>query len=78
MRAGGVRRRVRQIHRSVNFPQKVALSLLVNNLKGVSVRRVRLEFSDVRRQYWKANQFWQASKVAESVGGIPPISSPNT
>ena len=43
------------VHLLVNFPPKVALSKLVNCLKGVSSRRLRQEFPDLVRHYWRAN-----------------------
>ena len=39
------------VHLLVNFPPKVALSSLVNSLKGVSSRRLRQEFPDLVRHY---------------------------
>jgi putative transposase len=44
------------VHLLVNFPPKVALSKLVNSLKGVSSRRMRQEFPDLTRHYWRANR----------------------
>ena len=35
----------------VNFPPTVAISRLVNSLKGVSSRRLRQEFPDLRRHF---------------------------
>jgi putative transposase len=61
------------VHLLVNFPPKVALSRLVNSLKGVSSRRMRQEFPDLGRHYWRANRLWSGSYFAGSVGG-PPIS----
>jgi putative transposase len=58
------------VHLLVNFPPKVALSKLVNSLKGVS-RRMRQEFPDLRRHYWRANRLWSGSYFAGSVGGAP-------
>ncbi|SCE92301.1 Transposase IS200 like [Micromonospora chaiyaphumensis] len=49
------------VHLLVNLPAKVALSKLVNSLKGVSSRRMRREFPDVMRHYYRANQLWSAS-----------------
>ncbi len=49
------------VHLLVNFPPKVALSRLVNSLKGVSSRRLRQEFPGLRRHYWKANRLWSGS-----------------
>jgi REP element-mobilizing transposase RayT len=43
------------VHLLVNFPPKMALSKLVNSLKGVSSRRMRQEFPDLVRHYYRAN-----------------------
>ncbi|WP_406067722.1 IS200/IS605 family transposase [Micromonospora sp. NBC_01638] len=59
------------IHLLVNFPPKVALAKLVNSLKGVSSRRMRQEFPDLRRHYYQANKLWSGSYFAGSVGGAP-------
>ena len=59
------------VHMLVNFPPKVSLSRLVNSLKGVSSRRMRQEFPDLRRHYRRANRLWSASYFAGSVGGAP-------
>jgi putative transposase len=55
----------------VNFPPKIALSRLVNSLKGVSSQRIRQEFPDLRPHYWRANRLWSGSYFAGSVGGAP-------
>ncbi|MQY22916.1 hypothetical protein NRB20_60400 [Nocardia sp. RB20] len=44
------------VHLLVNFPPKVALSRLVNSLKGVSSRRMRQEFPELVRHYWQAKR----------------------
>lgn len=59
------------VHLLVNFPPKVALAKLVNSLKGVSSRRLRQEFPDLRRHYHRANKLWSGSYFAGSVGGAP-------
>jgi putative transposase len=59
------------VHLLVNFPPKVAPSRLVNRLKGVSSRRMRQEFPDPARHYWRANRLWSGSYFAGSVGGAP-------
>ena len=69
------------VHLLVNFPPKVALSRLVNSLKGLSSRRLRQEFPELRRHYWKANRLWSGSYFAgsaartasASTGVSPPI-----
>jgi putative transposase len=59
------------VHLLVNFPPKIALAKLVNSLKGVSSRRMRQEFPDLRRHYYRANKLWSGSYFAGSVGGAP-------
>ncbi|GAA1177952.1 IS200/IS605 family transposase [Pseudonocardia alaniniphila] len=61
------------VHLLVNFPPKVAISKLVNSLKGVSSRRLRQEFPDLIQHYWRAQRLWSGSYFAGSVGG-PPLS----
>ncbi|MEO3824870.1 IS200/IS605 family transposase [Actinomadura sp. B10D3] len=57
------------VHLLVHFPPKVALSRLVNSLKGVSSRRLRQEFPELARHYYRANKLWSGSYFAGSVGG---------
>ena len=59
------------VHLLVNFPPKVALSKLVNSLKGVSSRLLRKEFEDIRLSYWQGVRLWSGSYFAGSVGGAP-------
>ncbi|MFI7128636.1 IS200/IS605 family transposase [Nonomuraea sp. NPDC050153] len=59
------------VHLLVSFPPKVALSKLVNSLKGVSSRRMRQEFPELARHYYRANKLWSGSYFAGSVGGAP-------
>lgn len=59
------------VHLLVNFPPKVALSKLVNSLKGVSSRRMRQEYPELVRHYWRAQRLWSGSYFAGSVGGAP-------
>ncbi|WP_406209638.1 IS200/IS605 family transposase [Streptomyces sp. NBC_01017] len=49
------------VHLLVNFPPKVALSKLVNSLKGVSSRRLRQEYPELVRHYWRAQRLWSGS-----------------
>lgn len=59
------------VHLLINFPPKVALARLVNSLKGVSSRRMRQEFPDLVKHYYRANKLWSGSYFAGSVGGAP-------
>ena len=42
------------VHLLVNLPPKAALSKLVNSLKDVSSRRLRQEYPELVRHYWRA------------------------
>ncbi|MEV0081645.1 IS200/IS605 family transposase [Saccharopolyspora sp. NPDC050642] len=59
------------VHLLVNFPPKIAVSKLVNSLKGVSSRLLRKEFEDLRFAYWNGVRLWSGSYFAGSVGGAP-------
>jgi putative transposase len=58
------------VHLLVQYPPKIALSNLVNSLKGVSARRLRRERPDIARRYWRGG-LWSASYFVASVGGAP-------
>jgi putative transposase len=59
------------VHLLVHYPPKVALSKLVNSLKGVSARMLRKEFGDHVRDHLWGDHFWSGSYFAGSVGGPP-------
>jgi putative transposase len=59
------------VHRLVNVPPAIAISWLVNSLKGRVPRRLRQEFPDLRARYWRAKRLWSASYFAGLVGGVP-------
>ena len=58
------------VHLLVHYPPKVALSKLVNSLKGVSSRLLRKNFEYLHRYYWKG-VLWSPSYFAGSCGGAP-------
>ena len=58
------------VHLLVVFPPKVAISRLVNSLKGVSSRMLRKTVPSVARHYWKG-VLWSPSYFAASGGGAP-------
>ena len=59
------------VHLLVNYPPKVALSALVNSLKGVSSRMIRKKnYPSVRRKLW-GGALWSPSCFAASCGGAP-------
>jgi putative transposase len=61
---------VDHVHLLILYPPKVSVSKLVNSLKGVSSRRLRQEFPEIEKYYWKG-QFWSPSYFAGSCGGAP-------
>jgi putative transposase len=58
------------VHLLVEYPPKLAISSLVNNLKGVSSRLLRQQRPDIRRRYWRG-VLWSPSYFASSCGGAP-------
>ncbi len=64
-------REANHVHLLVNFPPTAAISLLVTSLKDVSSRRLRQEFPDLARNFWRANRLWSGSCFAGSAGGAP-------
>jgi putative transposase len=59
------------VHLLVSYPPKIALSVLVNSLKGVSARRLRqARFPEVESKLWGPH-FWSPSYCVVSVGGAP-------
>ena len=59
------------VHLLVNFPPKVAISKLVNSLKGVSSRKLKMDFPELHDVAWKNDALWSPSYFAGSVGGAP-------
>jgi putative transposase len=59
------------VHLFVHYPPQVALSRLVNSLKGVSSRHLRREFPNHIRRYLWGKHFWSPSYLAASCGGAP-------
>jgi len=58
------------VHLLVEYPPKVAVSNLVNSLKGVSSRLLRKERPDIQKRHWKG-VLWSPSYFASSCGGAP-------
>lgn len=59
------------VHLLVNYPPKVAVSRLVNSLKGVSSRRLKLMHPELVKPAYLKNALWSPSYFAGSVGGAP-------
>jgi putative transposase len=59
------------VHLLVEYPPKVAVSRLVNSLKGVSSRLIRKKkHSNIQNALW-GNNLWSPSYFAGSCGGAP-------
>ena len=59
------------VHLLINYPPKVAISHLVNSLKGVSSRMIRKKnYPSIRKNLW-GNALWSPSYFAGSCGGAP-------
>lgn len=57
------------VHLLVHYPPKLAISTLVNRLKGTSAHYLRKQFpKHVRRFLW-GNRLWSPSHFAASCGG---------
>lgn len=59
------------VHLLVNYPPKVAVSTLVNILKGVSSRMIRRKnYPSIQKKLWRG-ALWSPSYFAASCGGAP-------
>ncbi len=59
------------VHLLVQYPPTVQLSILVNNLKGVSARLLRNEFPRHLSRYLWGGHLWSPSYFVGSCGGAP-------
>jgi putative transposase len=59
------------VHLLVHHPPKIALSKLVNSLKGVSSRYLRAEYTVRSNRTGTGSVFWSPSYFAASCGGAP-------
>jgi len=58
------------VHVLINYPPTVMVARLVNSLKGVSSRRLRQIYPELRLHYRK-HAVWSPSYFAGSCGGAP-------
>ncbi|AUU12571.1 IS200/IS605 family transposase [Proteus mirabilis] len=59
------------VHVLINYPPKLAISNLVNSLKGVSSRLLRRDRPDIAQHYYYKGVLWSPSYFAGSCGGAP-------
>ena len=57
------------VHLLINFPPKVSVSRLVNSLKGVSSRKLKLMHPELIKPAYMTNALWSPSYFAGSVDG---------
>ncbi|NJM74760.1 MAG: IS200/IS605 family transposase [Acaryochloridaceae cyanobacterium RU_4_10] len=58
------------VHLLINFPPDVEVSKLVNNLKTVSSRLIRKDFSQELAQVYSKPVFWSGAYFVASCGGV--------
>jgi len=58
------------VHLLIHYPPKHSVSSLVNSLKGVSSRLLRVERPNMEKRYWN-HVLWSPSYFAASCGGAP-------
>jgi putative transposase len=59
------------VHLLINYPPKVAVSKLVNSLKGVSSRLIRKQkYPSIQQALW-GGSLWSPSYFAGACGGAP-------
>lgn len=58
------------VHLLVEYPPKMAIAKLVNSLKGVSSRRLRVQHPEIAQRYYQG-VLWSPSYFAASCGGAP-------
>nr|WP_264196521.1 IS200/IS605 family transposase [Microseira wollei] len=58
------------VHLVIDFPPDVEISKLVNNLKTVSSRLIRKEFTDVVSLIYSKPVFWTGAYFVASCGGV--------
>ncbi|ECE6261333.1 IS200/IS605 family transposase [Salmonella enterica subsp. enterica] len=59
------------VHLLINYPPKLAVSNLVNSLKGVSSRLLRRDRPDIAQRYYYKGVLWTPGYFASSCGGAP-------
>ena len=57
-------------HLLIQYPPKISVAKLVTSLKGVSSRKLKLEYPDLTKRYLKG-ALWTPSYFSASCGGAP-------
>jgi putative transposase len=59
------------VHLLINYPPKACLSKIVNILKGLSSRRLKVQHPELAKSIYMNSTLWSPSYFAGSVGGAP-------
>ncbi len=57
------------IHMLLSIPPKLALSDVMQRIKGRSSRRIQMEFPDLRKRYW-GRRFWARGYFSTTSGNV--------
>ena len=57
------------MHMFLSIPPKLALSKVMQRIKGRSSRRIQMEFPELRKRYW-GRQFWARGYFSTTSGNV--------
>ena len=57
------------VHMFISIPPKLALSTVMQRIKGRSSRRVQMEFPTLRKRYW-GRRFWARGYFSTTAGNV--------
>lgn len=59
------------IHMIISYPPSLSISRLVQVLKSITGREMKMHFPNLNQVAWRRNSLWSPSYFACSVGGAP-------
>ena len=57
------------VHMFISVPPQIALSKVMQRIKGRSSRRVQMEFPELRKRYW-GRRFWARGYFSTTSGNV--------
>jgi putative transposase len=57
------------VHMFLSIPPQLALSTVMQRIKGRSSRRIQIEFPDLRKRYW-GRRFWARGYFSTTSGNV--------
>ena len=57
------------VHMFISVPPQIALSKVMQRIKGRSLRRVQMEFPELRKRYW-GRRFWARGYFSTTSGNV--------